>query len=434
MAAVLHNPYIFGPPVKRPEDFFGREEETYSLLECIRHAGCASVVGERRMGKTSLLYHLLNQPQDVWPQGAEPALVLLDPQLRLKGEKHFHARVIEEIASQLPEAKLARREPREEAREADLIACLEGIAPRRLVLMIDEFELIATQEEFSEEFFLFLRAIAQNYGTSIITATSVPLEQCCRKRHTSSVFRNIFQDVHLGPFREGEFEHFIAETSRRSGVSLEAWRSQILELAGRFPAFTQLACLHYYRAVIRHPDLSPDDHLRIRQNFEDQAKPCFESIWEQYLSDEEKKALTALSRGQADMNSSAIKQLARKGYVVDGRVFSSVFAEMFLCEKETRPIPSSSFFFDEKGEVWVNGKAIPLTRNEYTFLQYLRQNAGKICSEDEIAVAVWGDDYVNTDDQRIHQLVSRLRRKIEPDPSKPRYLLTCHGRGFKLVL
>jgi len=434
VTAVLYNPYIFGPPIRRPEDFFGREEETYSLLECIRNAGCASVVGERRMGKTSLLYNLMNQPQGVWQKGAEPLPVLIDPQLRIRGEKHFCAKVIQEIASEIPELTPAAREPREQAEETDLIAYLEKIAPRRLVLMIDEFELIATQEGFSEQFFLFLRAIAQNYGASLITATSVPLEQCCRKSHISSVFRNIFQDVYLKPFSEEAFQHFIAETSRRSGVSLEIWRPQILDLAGRFPAFTQLACLHYYRAAARKPDLSPDEHLKIRQSFEDQAKPCFESIWEEYLSDEEKVALKDLAKGQADMNSSAMKQLMRKGYVVDNRVFSSVFAEMFLREREIRPISSSPIFFDEKGEIWVNGKLTPpLTKNEYTLLKYLCQNVGKTCTKDEVAAAVWSDDYSNTDDQRIAQLVSRLRRKIEPDPNKPRYLLTSHGRGFKLI-
>jgi len=46
---------------------------------------------------------------------------------------------------------------------------------------------------------------------------------------------------------------------------------------------------------------------------------------------------------------------------------------------------------------------------------------------------VWGEEYIDeVDDARIDKLVSRLRQKIEPDPSESRYLTTIRGRGYKL--
>jgi DNA-binding response OmpR family regulator len=58
----------------------------------------------------------------------------------------------------------------------------------------------------------------------------------------------------------------------------------------------------------------------------------------------------------------------------------------------------------------------------------------KICDKYQIVEAVWGEEYIDeVDDARIEKLVSRLRKKIEPDPNEPRYLLTVRGRGYKLA-
>jgi DNA-binding response OmpR family regulator len=58
----------------------------------------------------------------------------------------------------------------------------------------------------------------------------------------------------------------------------------------------------------------------------------------------------------------------------------------------------------------------------------------QICDKYEIVEAVWGEDYIDeVDDARIEKLISRLRKKIESDPSEPKYLQTVRGRGYRLV-
>ena len=58
----------------------------------------------------------------------------------------------------------------------------------------------------------------------------------------------------------------------------------------------------------------------------------------------------------------------------------------------------------------------------------------KICDKYQIVESVWGEDYVDeVYDASIEKLISRLRRKIEPDISSPRYLVTVRGRGYKLI-
>jgi DNA-binding winged helix-turn-helix (wHTH) protein len=64
----------------------------------------------------------------------------------------------------------------------------------------------------------------------------------------------------------------------------------------------------------------------------------------------------------------------------------------------------------------------------------LYDNANCICDKYGIVEAVWSSDYIDdVDDPRIAKLVSRLREDVEPNPKKSRYIVTVHGRGYKLA-
>jgi two-component system KDP operon response regulator KdpE len=81
-----------------------------------------------------------------------------------------------------------------------------------------------------------------------------------------------------------------------------------------------------------------------------------------------------------------------------------------------------------KGEVTMRGVPADLTPTEYRLLLYLVSNAGQAVPHREVLASVWGPAY---DDPEVLKLfISRLRSKIEPDPSQPRYILTQRGRGY----
>ena len=86
-------------------------------------------------------------------------------------------------------------------------------------------------------------------------------------------------------------------------------------------------------------------------------------------------------------------------------------------------------------EVSVEGRTVDdLTNLEYRLLLLLYGHLNRVCSKYEIVESVWGEDYIDTVyDSSIEKLVSRLRRKIEPDASNPQYVVTVRGRGYKLV-
>ena len=77
---------------------------------------------------------------------------------------------------------------------------------------------------------------------------------------------------------------------------------------------------------------------------------------------------------------------------------------------------------------------LSFTRREVDMLQYLKLNSDRPVSRDELLSKVWG--YANNADLETRTVdihIAKLRRKIEPDPAKPRYLVTVRGAGYRLL-
>jgi two-component system KDP operon response regulator KdpE len=86
----------------------------------------------------------------------------------------------------------------------------------------------------------------------------------------------------------------------------------------------------------------------------------------------------------------------------------------------------------EKRVVTIGGKPVSLTPNEFELLRVLAQNEGKLLTHPAILREVWGPAY-GAESHYLHVYISQLRRKLEPDPARPRYLLTEPGAGYRLV-
>jgi two-component system KDP operon response regulator KdpE len=86
----------------------------------------------------------------------------------------------------------------------------------------------------------------------------------------------------------------------------------------------------------------------------------------------------------------------------------------------------------EKRAVTMDGRAIALTPIEYDLLRVLAQNEGKLLTHPALLREVWGPAF-QEESNYLHVHVSHLRRKIEPDPARPRYLLNQPGVGYRMV-
>jgi DNA-binding response OmpR family regulator len=82
--------------------------------------------------------------------------------------------------------------------------------------------------------------------------------------------------------------------------------------------------------------------------------------------------------------------------------------------------------------VTIDDKEVVLTPTEYRVLAYLIQNAGRVMTQDLLLEHVWGQEYVG-ESHMLQVNVNRLRRKIEPDPTHPHYILTKVGIGYQFA-
>jgi two-component system, OmpR family, KDP operon response regulator KdpE len=84
-------------------------------------------------------------------------------------------------------------------------------------------------------------------------------------------------------------------------------------------------------------------------------------------------------------------------------------------------------------QVMVKGQEISLTPTEYDLLRTLVRHAGKVLPHEQLLRAVWGTAY-EAETHMLQVNISNLRRKIEPDPSRPSYIVTEPGVGYRLKI
>jgi Response regulators consisting of a CheY-like receiver domain and a winged-helix DNA-binding domain len=82
--------------------------------------------------------------------------------------------------------------------------------------------------------------------------------------------------------------------------------------------------------------------------------------------------------------------------------------------------------------VTVRGQEVKLTPTEYDILKVLVQHAGRVLTHKQLLKAVWGNEY-GDDTQYVRVYIGQLRRKIEDDPARPRYIITESGVGYRLM-
>jgi DNA-binding winged helix-turn-helix (wHTH) protein len=96
---------------------------------------------------------------------------------------------------------------------------------------------------------------------------------------------------------------------------------------------------------------------------------------------------------------------------------------------------STGVFLDKRsGMVFVDGKAKILSSSEHALLSLLYERDNEIVSKSDITIEVWHEEFIphRKSNARIEQLISRLRRRVESDPSNPKFILNMRERGYTL--
>jgi two-component system alkaline phosphatase synthesis response regulator PhoP len=146
------------------------------------------------------------------------------------------------------------------------------------------------------------------------------------------------------------------------------------------------------------------------------------------------------ARGQVEDRVVGLR-LGADDYLVKPFAMSELLARVEArLRRETPAVPAAAegYRFGDidvdfrKAEVLRAGQPVSLSAKEFQLLRYLVRQRGATLSRDELLNAVWGYDAMpSTRTVDVH--VAWLRRKLEPTPGRPRYILTRHGLGYKFV-
>ncbi len=119
--------------------------------------------------------------------------------------------------------------------------------------------------------------------------------------------------------------------------------------------------------------------------------------------------------------------------LTDGREIT--FHIQSITQNEEDQVPTGVVLDNQSGMVFVDGKAKFLSSLEYELLSLLYERENQIVSKSEITLEVWHEEYIPhpKNDARIEQLISRLRQKLESDPSSPKFILNIRERGYRFI-
>jgi hypothetical protein len=289
------NPYYNLSVVRDADMFFGRTEILQALFASCKHKQCFSLVGTRKVGKSSLLKHMqatkLQQSFGVDQDLKRHIFIQIDMRDYLQATlDDFFDDLYKRIVAQTPGGiTLSEASGRRHELFAKSLQDLNG-AGYHVVLIMDMFDRVAEEQQFGSNFFSFLRAPATKGWISYITASRKPLYQISPVEIASPLF-DIFKNANLGALSEEEALQLITVPAQREGVSFSAsdiaW---LRDAAGRHPFFLQIACHFLFDEKLKQKAGSPDiDYQSVFQQIYTELAPLFQRIWDDLLPEQQRE-------------------------------------------------------------------------------------------------------------------------------------------------
>lgn len=260
----IRNPFIYGGSVPN-ELFFDRAQELEKVLLSIDRGQNVSIVGSRRVGKTSLLQMIFRQLR------TREGLVCLNIDLQmLSSEKEFYVYLGNELE------KVGIQNRNENNKEWSALAFREAFErvtrTRKIVLLMDEFEVVAqgySEGRFSDQFFGTLRSWGGSRLITMITASAKQLFELAVGSRVASPFANIFSVINLGPFSRDAAEHLATINGTVNFAPDEV--DFIVNTTAGHPYFIQMLCSLLIDA--KNANQGRVDLGAIRDEFLERSKP-----------------------------------------------------------------------------------------------------------------------------------------------------------------
>jgi DNA-binding winged helix-turn-helix (wHTH) protein len=434
-----------------------RANEVKAIMDCLRAGDSCSIVGIGSVGKSNLLRFL--QREDVSRQylGEESAaylFVYLDLNKLLKPsrwglfELMLHQLLIALTVRSVDEAALKRiDELHQRATESHTryvalryldraVSIVCNQLELRLVFLVDEF--VGLCRTMSPRGFAALRALRDDYKYHLmyVLATRLELRRLRTEPGEIEALEELVSSptIWLGPYAEPDTLSTLQQLEARHKLKLdEKSIREALQASGGHPGLLR----EVYRVIRRQPaDFS--EAIAGDPAVSDECRRIWFSIppHEQQVMINLAQA-TPIPPDQDHIVERLVqKGLAKKGHASDYHLFSpllTAFVQQQNSVDET-PIQMDPY----RRSVWVNGYEVQgLTPLEYNLMAYLVKRRGQVCTRDELVQHLYPDEMslkgTGVTDTRLDSLLKRLRKRVEPNPEEPQYILTVRGHGIRLV-
>ncbi len=305
-------------PVKSYEHFVGRRalvSKIYARIGAGRPQS-VSIVGDARIGKSSLLWYLahehtrkqfLSNPDDyiylfISCRDLEP-VTLENFTRRLFELSEPHALIKEETDHHIFNYNYYKH----------LVESLHK-QNKKIILFLDDFNLITLNPAFPLEFFSFLRSLANNYNLAFVTTSYEDLQKLCvSKDIEESPFFNIFTNMSLKGFEDPELDAYFNQICAVDHAYSADHKSYLIKLAGRFPYPLRIACNQLNGNTVTH---TPQDE-QIKSQIYEILQDHFQLVWER-LDNAHKEVLKILAAGKRvpDAQNYILRDLNKKNYII----------------------------------------------------------------------------------------------------------------------
>jgi hypothetical protein len=443
----VQNPFFHRGPIRQRDYFFNRQREVSQVLGLLRNLQNAALVGPRRIGKTSLLFHLaapaihagygLSPDEYVFAYLDGEELTELDAgQIRRVMMEELVA-ALEAGGHEIPtvvlsEGPLGYRAFRQAVRQLTQ----RGL---KLIFCFDEFECLGANPHLGPGFFSSLRGLAGQFDVAYVTASKAQIQALtyAHAETLSSPFFNTFAHLHLGLFSDDDARRLIEQLAAKAGVPLPSDLGDfIVELAGPHPLLLQIAGFHAFELwQVRGGKWEEGDCDHLRRRFMAEAESHFEYYW-RHLSDGDRYTLAALPLTQEDeARREAIRRLEQaclirrtdQGYTT----LSPAFETFVRRQSVPHLLQLGPFLLDLHRQMALcHHTPLKVTKTEFKALAHLIRCAGQVITPEELENALWGDEYVE-DPERVRAVIKSLRKALGDEAQ---CLVTKWGVGYMLQI
>ncbi len=303
----------------------------------------------------------------------------------------------------------------------------------QLVFLFDQFDDL--WQKLDARFFLSLRSIRDQFKYQVVYLVMTRDRLQRMRPDTSEVesFWELFSSHTYGlkPYTQKDALVMLERLAARAQANMEDTEDEMVELSGGHSGLLRAIFWASYDA--ERKSLSPNALLRIAAISEECRK-----IWIALSTEEQ--ALCRIIAGGSPLHApdqEVLDELLLKGLVHHDQSSFTLFSPVFATyvRRKIEGTISGIVVDIPLRQVRLDGQPLhqSLTPLEFKLIEYLALHAGMVCKREDLMQALYSEDSLDRNDQRLDAILARLRRALGESAQNSRYLITHRGGGIQLI-